>query len=346
MGVPVDDVTIDEAVERIAAMVETGRATGRTHRVATVNVDFVVHAARDPSVLDVLQRTDLSIPDGMPVVWASRLLGTPIRERTSGVDLLPALVRRGVPAGHRIVLLGGKPGVADAAAALLNEQHPGADVRAVGAPDVASDGAMDETWIERIRDARADVLGVALGHPKQERWIARYGAAVGAPVAIGIGGTLDFLTGETTRAPQWMRAAGLEWLHRALSEPRRLAGRYAGDFVSFGPGLARQLWIGRRRGAAVFPAVVERPDGLTLHLRGPLPVAHLDPAVETALDRHQPVTVDLDAVDRLDNVTVSQLVLLSRRAAPEAPVQVRGASPGLLTRARRLAVDRLLGAAN
>ncbi len=236
LGAPVDDVTVEEAVDRIAAMVVDGRASGRVHQVVTVNVDFVVNAQGDRDLLAILRRADLAIPDGMPLVWGSRLLGTPIRERATGVELLPALVERAASDDLRVCLFGAAPGVAARAADLLVARYPGATVVGLEAPAVGRDGSMDPSGLAPLRAVDADIVGVALGNPKQEHWIARHGAAVGCPVFIGIGGTLDFLTGETTRAPAWMQRAGLEWLHRAMSEPRRLAMRYAKDIVVYLPG--------------------------------------------------------------------------------------------------------------
>jgi N-acetylglucosaminyldiphosphoundecaprenol N-acetyl-beta-D-mannosaminyltransferase len=173
------------------------------------------------------------------------LLGTPIRERATGVELLPALVERAARDGHRICLFGAAPGVAARAADLLRSRYPGANVVGLEAPVVGRDGSMEPAGLEPVRAADPDIVGVALGNPKQEHWIVRHGMTLGCPVFIGIGGTLDFLTGETTRAPVWMQRAGLEWLHRAMSEPRRLAMRYARDIVVYLPGLARQAWRGR-----------------------------------------------------------------------------------------------------
>ena len=204
-------------------------------------------------MLDILQRSDLSIADGMPLVWASRLLGSPVRERTTGVDLVPAIVERAATDDLRIVFFGGAPTVAERAADILRRRFAAASITTIDAPMIGSDGSMDPErsaeLVQTIRDARPDVVCVALGNPKQERWIDRYGAAVGAPVLIGIGGSLDFITGSTRRAPTWMQRLGLEWLHRAISEPRRLIGRYARDIRVFLPGVVAQAWRGRRRRA-------------------------------------------------------------------------------------------------
>jgi N-acetylglucosaminyldiphosphoundecaprenol N-acetyl-beta-D-mannosaminyltransferase len=315
LGAPIDDVTISEAVEQIAAMVEVGRATGRVHQVATVNVDFLVNATHDPALLTILQRTDLAIPDGMPVVWGSRLIGAPLRERTAGADLVPALAARSAGAGFSMALWGSAEGVAERAAELLRTAHPDLTIVGQAAPRVGSDGTMAEDEVAALREMQADIVCVALGHPKQERWIARYGREVGAPVYIGIGGTLDFLTGVTRRAPMWMQRAGLEWLHRAMSEPRRLAGRYARDLVVFLPALARQAWRGRRREAGQLP-MASGPSGSAgrLRLLGPAPLATPEPAVLTTLVPGGRLDVDVSALERVDNRTLAMLAGLERTA--------------------------------
>ena len=328
MAVPIDDVTIGEAVDRIAEMVGVGRATGRVHQVVTVNVDFVVNASRDRAVLDILQRSDLSIADGMPLVWASRLIGSPVRERTTGVDLVPAIVERAATDDLRVVFFGGAPTVGERAAAILRDRFPAATIVTIDAPVIGADGSMDveasATLVQTVRDARPDIVCVALGNPKQERWIERFGTAVGAPVLIGIGGSLDFITGSTQRAPAWMQRVGLEWLHRALSEPRRLVGRYARDIRVFIPGVAAQAWRGRRRDAAVVP-VLEVGPGSTpvLRLLGPVPVARPESPVTAAVADGGDLTIDVSGLDRFDNVSVSTLVgIIRQRRRVGADVEI------------------------
>src|SRR5262245_14626066 len=155
-------------------MVERGRATGATHQVATVNVDFVVNATHDDHLRAILQDTDLAIPDGMGILWGARAIGLPLRERSSGVDLVPALAERAARDGWRLCLFGAAPGVAESAARLLRERIPGADVVGLEAPRVGSDGAMENSGVAALRAVEADVVGVALGNPKQEFWIARH----------------------------------------------------------------------------------------------------------------------------------------------------------------------------
>jgi exopolysaccharide biosynthesis WecB/TagA/CpsF family protein len=294
LGVPVDDLTLDETVDVIGDLVEAGRAAGRTHQVATVNVDFVVNALGQPDLHEILRRTELAIPDGKPLVWVSALAGTAIRERTAGADLVGALAARAATTGWRILLFGGAPGVADAARERLQERHPGADVLAAEAPMIDADGTTDETTLDRLAELRADIVCVALGNPKQERWIARHRERVGAPVYVGVGGTLDFIVGRTKRAPAWMQRVGLEWLHRALSEPRRLAARYAKDIVVFVPRALLAAVLGRiavwRAGSAPHDVLTATsPDDETVTVtvrpgsdRDPRRIAALATAVRTA----------------------------------------------------------------
>jgi N-acetylglucosaminyldiphosphoundecaprenol N-acetyl-beta-D-mannosaminyltransferase len=323
LGTPIDDITMDEALDVIEAMVVDGRRSGRVHQVATVNVDFVVNAVADDGLRAILRSTDLSIPDGMGIVWGARLVRTPIRERTAGADLVPALARRAAAAGWRLCLFGGAPGVAERAAGVLREQAPDLDVVVGPAPMVGADGTMDPAFVDEVRAIDADVIGVALGNPKQERWIAAYGAKVGAPVCIGIGGTLDFLTGATRRAPMWMQRAGLEWIHRVLSEPRRLVGRYAHDLWVFGPSLLGQMWRGRRR-----------------RHRGGV-------AVDGDPSSGQPCSIDLTGLQRLDNTSLAEVVAVQRSVQlAGGTASLIGESPAVLADARRLDVTSFLTRSN
>lgn len=251
-GIPIDDVTMDEAVYVIAGFVDEARASGRTFQVATVNVDFVVKAADEPDVAAILRSTDLNVADGRPILWHAAVSGTPLRERVTGADLLPQLVERGCDAGWRIVLFGSASGVAERVAAALRERHPGVEVTGISGPMMSDVTAMEQRWIDEIARHRPDVVCVALGNPKQERWIAAHRDAIGSCVLIGVGGTLDFLDGGKRRAPVWMQRAGLEWVFRAIQEPGRLGKRYMLDAVVFGPMLARTVGerLVRRRGAS------------------------------------------------------------------------------------------------
>ena len=277
VGVPVDDVTLEEAVERCGELVEIGRATGQTHQVTTVNVDFLLTAGRLPSVRKILQASDLAIPDGMPVVWGSRLLGTRLRQRVAGADLVPALAECAARRGYRMYLFGSAPGVAEEAAELLSKQHPGATIVGAGGLPFADVEDMDRAALDDIIAAQPDIVCVALGHPKQELWIEAYRHEIGAPVMVGVGGSLDFLVGRKRRAPAWMQRTGLEWLHRMLTEPGRLGRRYARDLLLFPPLLLTEIikTPSRAPTSCTFEGsgVVEDGGRLVVDLR---PIAHLD----------------------------------------------------------------------
>ncbi len=231
-GVPVDNVIMSEALERIEKMIEEGGL----HQVATANLDYLVHATRDAEYRRTLCLCDLVVADGMPIVWASRLLGIPIRERVAGADLVPQLVRLSALKGYGIFLLGATPEIIEAAELEMQRSSPG--VRIVGrmSPPVQPLDQFDnEPILAAIEEAKPDILLVAFGSPKQEKWVSRNRHRLNVPVCIGIGGTLDFMAGAVRRAPVWMQRSGLEWLFRMYVDPKRLAPRYFKDAV----------WIGR-----------------------------------------------------------------------------------------------------
>lgn len=229
LGVPIDLLDQAGAVQRIARFVERARSEGRTFLVATVNLDHLRHVLHTEDVRSRLQARDLNTADGMPVVWALRCRGWGALPRVTGSDLLVSVAAEAARLGHRLVLFGGEAGVADAAAVILRRQHAGLDVGAVTCPRLEAHDAMDPEVLDELRAARPDILAVALGHPKQERWADTFGAATGAGVVIGVGGSFDFISGRRRRAPRWAQHVGLEWFYRLLQEPRRLGPRYARD---------------------------------------------------------------------------------------------------------------------
>lgn len=234
LGVPFDNVTMHEAMGVIEEQIEERGF----HQVATANVDFVINAIRDRFLQEMLCSCDLIVPDGMPIVWASRLMGAKLKERVSGIDLIPQLAELASRRGYGIYLLGASERSSRGAAEALKECFP--DLRIVGrySPPLTALEEMDhEAILSRIERAQPDILLVAMGHPKQEKWLAMHRQRLKVPVCMGVGASLDFLAGEFARAPMWMQSAGLEWLYRAAQEPRRLAQRYLADAY----GLARHL---------------------------------------------------------------------------------------------------------
>ncbi|MGC4114793.1 MAG: WecB/TagA/CpsF family glycosyltransferase [Myxococcales bacterium] len=237
----IDVVDFDRALDAIERLVEAGRGG----YVVTPNSDHLVRAGRDRHFQHAYRAASLSLADGMPLVWASRLLGTPLPQRVSGADLVVPLARRAVRRGWSMYLCGGAPGVAQAAAHRL---HALTGVRIAGfdSPRVAAEpgaqGDESEQAVERIRRARPDLLLVALGSPKQELWLHRHSEQLAPAVGLAIGAALDFLAGRVRRAPRWVSRAGLEWLYRLGQEPRRLWRRYLVD----DPAVLAALWQTRR----------------------------------------------------------------------------------------------------
>jgi N-acetylglucosaminyldiphosphoundecaprenol N-acetyl-beta-D-mannosaminyltransferase len=260
-GVPIDDLTMDETVDAIGELVDEGRRHGRSHQVATVNVDFLVNALDDPEVHALLQDAALNIADGTPVVWGSRLAGFPLRERVAGADLVPRLVAESAGRGWRIHLFGSAPGVAERAVELFRSSHPDAEVSGASGPVVSPDGAVPDGVLDEVASVDADILCVALGNPKQERFIAAHRDRLQVPVMMGIGGTLDLLVGDRRRAPGWAQHSGIEWVFRAAQEPGRLGRRYARDAVVYGPRLVAYLrTLRRHRGGCALQVASDGAD--------------------------------------------------------------------------------------
>jgi N-acetylglucosaminyldiphosphoundecaprenol N-acetyl-beta-D-mannosaminyltransferase len=225
-GVPIDSVDLDQAVERAMKAV----AARSFSQLCTVNLDFLVNARRDPATRAVLRDSELNLADGAPVVWLGRMLGTRLPGRVAGSDLVPRLAASAAATGAGIFFLGGEDGNAAAAAERLAARFPGLVVAGVYEPARAAlDDMDDDDIIGRVERSGADILLVALGHPKQDKWIARNRDRLSVSVAIGVGCTFDLIAGRRTRAPRWMQRTGLEWLFRVVHEPSRLGLRYFVD---------------------------------------------------------------------------------------------------------------------
>ena len=216
LGVNIDRTTIEDAVRRIEAMLETPGCK----QVVTVNPEYVMLADGSPRLKRLLNRTELNVPDGIGIVWASRLLGKPLTARVTGTDLLPQICRLLSRREESIFLLGGAPGVAEQAADNLTLQFPGCRIAGVSNNDPNPN--IDPETVRAINDSGAAVLAVAYGCPKQDFWIERNRDRFsGVRVAIGVGGAFDFISGDVPRAPRALRQAGLEWLYRLWLEPSR-----------------------------------------------------------------------------------------------------------------------------
>lgn len=320
LGVAFDPVTIATAVDRIEEMVDSRRP----HYVVTPNVDFLVRAKRDAILHQILVHADLVLCDGKPLVWASQWLGNALPGRVAGSDLVPVLFQRAVERGWKIFLLGGADGVAAEAARRIALDHPSLPAVAHYSPPLRSLAEMDHAdIIEHVRAAKPDIVLVCFGCPKQEKWIFQNYRAVGAPVMIGAGGTVDFLAGRLNRAPMWMRRSGLESVFRLWQEPRRLFTRYAGDLVHFVPALMGQLWHLPARAAkknSVASVATVTPTAYGIKVQGSEQLHRdvlLGAPVFWAHTMEQPghCLLDLTKVDTIDSTGLAFLAHWQRRLA-------------------------------
>ena len=218
LGVDVDAVTMAEAVDVVRRAMDTRAGV----MVATANAEMLMRATHDEELRRILNASALVVPDGAGTVWAARHLGHAMPERVAGYDLAQELLRCAPAEGRRVYFFGSAPGVAEKAKAKAEQLYPGIEI--VGVRNGFFSPADNAAIIAEIRAARPDLLLVALGVPKQEKWIAAHLAVLDVPVAIGVGGTLDVMAGVMKRAPHWMQKAKLEWLFRGLMQPKR-AGR-------------------------------------------------------------------------------------------------------------------------
>ncbi|MEU7899058.1 WecB/TagA/CpsF family glycosyltransferase [Nonomuraea sp. NPDC049152] len=243
-GIEVDPFTERQVVEWVAAALDQGKGG----HIVTPNVDICHAVSTDPALSALVAAADLVVADGMPLVWASKLLGTTIPERVTGADLIWSLSAMAAGIGRSVYLLGGPPGVAARAARELAGLYHGLEVCGVDAPPFGFEENAEE--LDRVRArlvaARPSVVFVGLGFPRQDRLIAELRADVPSAWFVGCGSAIAFAAGSVPRAPAWMRRAGAEWLFRLASEPGRLARRYLVDDVPFAVRLmARSLLVRR-----------------------------------------------------------------------------------------------------
>lgn len=216
LGVGFDNVTMDEAVDRgMELLHEPG-----THYVATPNPEIVEVCRENPAARQAVNGASLVLPDGIGVVKGAKMLGTPLKARVPGIEFAAGLMERMAEEGRSLYLLGAKPGVAETAGKKLAEKYPGLNIAGT------HDGYFQEDApvVEAIRASGADCVFVCLGAPKQELWMSRHGAATGARLLCGLGGSLDVFAGVVERAPKFWSDHGLEWFYRLCGDPRR-AGR-------------------------------------------------------------------------------------------------------------------------
>jgi N-acetylglucosaminyldiphosphoundecaprenol N-acetyl-beta-D-mannosaminyltransferase len=225
-GLPLAPLTFQQTLGAVEGLIQSGRS----RYFITANLHYAVLTDRDPRLRRVNESAAFLLADGMPLVWASRRLPTPLPERVAGADLVPALCGLAARKGYRVFLLGGAPGVAGEAGRALCGRFPGLQIAGAESPPFRDlSPPENEQLLARVRGARPHLLFVAFGQPKGELWLAEHCPSLGVPACVQIGGSLDFLAGRVRRAPRWVQRLGLEWAYRVYREPRRLALRYAAD---------------------------------------------------------------------------------------------------------------------
>ena len=227
MGCQIDNLSMEETLHTIERFIQSGRP----HQHVVVNVDKLVKASRDVELRRIINACPLINVDGMPVVWASRLLGKPLKERVAGVDLFESLMKRSAEKGWRVYLLGAREEVVSGVKQVYMRKYPGLTV--AGYRNGYWKPEEEAEVVEQIKAAQADLLFVAISSPMKEHFLGRYQAELKIPFAMGVGGTFDVVVGKVKRAPVWMQDAGLEWFYRFLQEPRRMFKRYFIDDMFF-----------------------------------------------------------------------------------------------------------------
>jgi N-acetylglucosaminyldiphosphoundecaprenol N-acetyl-beta-D-mannosaminyltransferase len=336
LGVPFDNITTEETLRIIDEMIRSRRP----HYLATANVDFLVQAARDVELRRILFDAHLVLCDGTPLVWASKLLGNPLPERVAGSDLVPLLLAIAAEKGYRPFFLGATPDTLETAVARVKERYPRLNLAGYYSPPFNKLLEMDHEEIrDRIIRSQPDLLFVGFGCPKQEKWINMHYRSLGVPVAIGVGGTFDFLAGKLARAPQWMQKSGTEWIFRLAQEPKRLFARYAQDLWYFSRGIAAQYWR-LRSGRPKAPLQISPSSppiasngfkSLRLPARLDFEAVHqMRLELETSLSPAEPTVLDLQDVEFIDSTGIGLLIRLHKRSrALGQPLLLSGLSTNI-----------------
>ncbi len=291
-------------------------ASKRSAYLVTANLDFAAQASGDVELQRILVEAELVLCDGTPLVWASRLAGKPLRERVAGSDLVPQLAAHAERRGYKIFLLGGEPHILEEAAKNLAQKHPLLPPVKFYSPPFASLQDLDHAAIlERLKEARPDILLVAFGCPKQEKWISMHYRTLGIPCSIGVGATVDFLAGKVSRAPAWIANLGLEWVYRLSQEPKRLFGRYWKDICFLISQSWKEFRVVRATKSLALPESGEAPElpGIeVISWKGAISADGLDglprPAMKT------PFVIDLSGVTGVDSRGLGMMLRLIREA--------------------------------
>lgn len=229
----IDNLTMDEAIQEIDKLIIKNKHS----YVVTPNMDHIVLLEKDKEFREIYDNASLVLTDGKPLLWIAKKQGTPIKEKVSGSDLFPKICELSSKRGYRIYILGAAEGVADKAAQNLMRKYKGLQIVGTYSPTFGFEKDEDEVnrIITQINDTKPNILAVALGSPKGEKFIYRIIEKIDVALSISIGATIDFEAGNIKRAPKWMSKAGLEWLFRITQDPARLIRRYWNDAICILP---------------------------------------------------------------------------------------------------------------
>ena len=230
-GVKIDNVSFQCVLDKIDIFIKEHKNV----YIVTPNVDHIIKLQKDEEFQQVYRDASLVLADGMPLLWAAKFLGTPLKEKISGSDLFPKLCAVAAERGYKVFFLGGREQAAEKAAEALKIRHSGLKVAGYFFPpfEFEHNEAENELIVRMIKQARPDILFVGLGAPKQEKWIYQFKNQYQVPVSIGVGVSFEFVSGIVKRAPLWIQRLGFEWFWRLAMEPKRLWKRYLTEDMFF-----------------------------------------------------------------------------------------------------------------
>lgn len=220
-GVRITPVSMQEAMARIEGFIHEGRRSGKCHHVVTSDANAILTSKQDEHYAEIIRNAALITPDGFGVIWGARLLNLPIYERVTGVDMVTGICDTAARNGFKVFILGSEPGIAATAAQNLMTRYPGLNIVGTHHGMIIRDEELKASVLRQIKEAKPDVLFVAMGIPLQEKFIAQYKEELGIPVLLGVGGSFDVYAGKFNRAPQYVQRMGLEWLYRVWIDPSR-----------------------------------------------------------------------------------------------------------------------------
>ena len=238
LGVQVSSLTNEELLNTITNSITSKQFS----QIAITPTNSIVAAYKEKGISEIYNKAEIVLCDGMPVKWASHFLGTPIKERITGLDVLPNLVKLSSEKNFSLFLLGASPGVGNQLAKVITEQYPNVNITGIYVPPFMKVFSEEENqkMVHAVNASNADIVLVSLTAPKQDIWIAQNRSTLNPAVYIGIGGAFEVMAGLAKRSPIWMQNAGLEWLYRFIQEPQRLFRRYFIEAPFFIPLVIKQ----------------------------------------------------------------------------------------------------------